>query len=172
MDDLPPQPDFPEDWDILASSTRSLPAVRLTVEPVMAEETNAPVRSLSKTEPQPVVANPPTRSLSDRLPDTMSYLLSPKPGVEEDGVVQMLTIVLRPTGDKARDVLRLRRIHGIITSYPGNDRFAFRVTERSRSYIMEFPNFTCGCLSGINQPSDLADGQRKYPDRYDYIPIG
>jgi DNA polymerase-3 subunit alpha len=93
---------------------------------------------------QPVVTNPPARPAGNRSADALTYLLSPKPGDEEDGIVRMLTIVLRPTGDKARDVLRLRRIHGIITSYPGNDRFAFRVTERGHSYLMEFPNFTCG----------------------------
>ncbi|MEJ2597564.1 MAG: hypothetical protein P8Z00_04485 [Anaerolineales bacterium] len=56
----------------------------------------------------------------------------------------MLTIALRSTGDKTRDVLRLRRIHGMITSYPGNDRFAFHVFERGRGYLLEFPNFTAG----------------------------
>jgi DNA polymerase-3 subunit alpha len=56
----------------------------------------------------------------------------------------MITVVLRSTGDKTRDVLRLRRIHGIITSYPGEDRFAFHVFERGRGYLLEFPNFTAG----------------------------
>jgi DNA polymerase-3 subunit alpha len=56
----------------------------------------------------------------------------------------MITVVLRSTGDKTRDVLRLRRIHGIITSYPGNDRFSFHVFERGRGYLLEFPNFTAG----------------------------
>jgi DNA polymerase-3 subunit alpha len=56
----------------------------------------------------------------------------------------MITIVLRSTGDKTRDVLRIRRIHGIITSYPGNDRFAFHIFERGRGYLLEFPNFTAG----------------------------
>ena len=56
----------------------------------------------------------------------------------------MLTVVLRSTGDKTRDVLRLRRIHGIISSYPGNDRFAFHVFERGRGYLLEFPNDSAG----------------------------
>jgi hypothetical protein len=41
-------------------------------------------------------------------------------------------------------VLRIRRIHGTLMSYPGNDRFAFQVFERSRGYLVEFPNFTTG----------------------------
>jgi hypothetical protein len=56
----------------------------------------------------------------------------------------MVTLVLRSMGDKTRDVLRLRRIHGTVMSYPGNDRFAFHVFERGRGYLVEFPNFTTG----------------------------
>lgn len=61
-----------------------------------------------------------------------------------DAPVKMLTVVLRSTGDKARDVLRLRRIYGIITSYPGNDRFGLQVFEGGRSYLLDFPNDTTG----------------------------
>jgi DNA polymerase-3 subunit alpha len=56
----------------------------------------------------------------------------------------MLTVVLRSSGDKTRDQLRLRLIHGIITTYPGKDRFAFHVFERGHGYLLEFPNITAG----------------------------
>ncbi len=47
----------------------------------------------------------------------------------------MLTVVLRSTGDKTRDVLRIRRIHGVVSTNPGNDRFAIHVFEaRQRDY--------------------------------------
>jgi DNA polymerase-3 subunit alpha len=85
------------------------------------------------------------------------YLVSP-PAIAEDleGTVYMLTVVLRSTGDKTRDVLRLRRIHGIITSYPGNDRFAFHLFERGRGYLLEFPNFTAGvCPELMNRLTSL-----------------
>jgi hypothetical protein len=75
----------------------------------------------------------------------VGYLVPPSATIEDnDGTVRMLTIALRSTGDKTRDVLRLRRIHGMITTYPGNDRFAFHVFERGRGYLLEFPNFTFG----------------------------
>lgn len=81
--------------------------------------------------------------------DRPTYLVSPvKPQTE--GNVRMLTIVLRSTGDKTRDVLRLRRIHGIVTSYPGSDRFAFRVFERNRGYLLEFPNHTIGICTELS----------------------
>lgn len=72
------------------------------------------------------------------------YLVPPLSASVEEGSVSMITVMLRPTGDRTRDVLRLRRIHGIITSYPGNDRFAFHVFERGRGYLLEFPNYTVG----------------------------
>ncbi|HUV91965.1 MAG TPA: hypothetical protein VMV80_02670, partial [Anaerolineales bacterium] len=61
-----------------------------------------------------------------------------------DHQVQMMTIVIRSTGDKTRDELRLRMLHGVITSYPGNDRFAFHVFVQGRGYLLEFPNCTIG----------------------------
>jgi DNA polymerase III subunit alpha len=85
---------------------------------------------------QPVLEKPPVS-----LPP---YLISPAPASRQDGEIHMITVVLRSTGDKTRDVLRLRRIHGIITSYPGEDRFGFHVFERGRGYLLEFPNFTAG----------------------------
>jgi DNA polymerase III subunit alpha len=80
-------------------------------------------------------------SLSGQLPP---FIIPPAVIAREDGTVHMITVIFRSTGDKTRDVLRLRRIHGIITSYPGNDRFAFHVFERGRGYLLEFPNFTAG----------------------------
>ncbi|MEW6567889.1 MAG: DNA polymerase III subunit alpha [Chloroflexota bacterium] len=56
----------------------------------------------------------------------------------------MITLVLQSTGDPRRDALRLRRVHGLLTSYPGSDRFALHVYEASRRYHLEFPNSTTG----------------------------
>jgi hypothetical protein len=58
--------------------------------------------------------------------------------------LQMITVLLRSTGDRHRDALRMRRVHGLLTSYPGNDRFTFHVFETSRRYHLEFPSSTTG----------------------------
>ncbi len=94
----------------------------------------------------PLVTTPPPRvsSSADNANDLPPYLLSPKPTTESDGSVRMLTVFLRSTGDKTRDVLRLRRIHGMLTSTPGNDRFAVHIFERGRGFLFEFPNITIG----------------------------
>ena len=72
------------------------------------------------------------------------FIVPPTPGLKDDHQVQMMTIVIRSTGDKTRDELRLRMLHGVITSYPGNDRFAFHVFVQGRGYLLEFPNCTIG----------------------------
>jgi hypothetical protein len=77
------------------------------------------------------------------LPEHIAYIIPP-PAPREGEAVYMITIVLRATGDKTRDVLRMRRIHGIASTYPGNDRLAFHVFERGLGYLVEFPNFTTG----------------------------
>lgn len=79
----------------------------------------------------------------EKLLNISPYLVSPLAKAKGDQV-NMITVVVRSSGDKTRDVLRLRRIHGTVMSFPGEDRFAFQVYERGRGYIVEFPNFTTG----------------------------
>jgi DNA polymerase-3 subunit alpha len=55
---------------------------------------------------------------------------------------EMATIVMRSLGDKNRDILRMRRVYGMLISEPGEDRFAFYVIESERGYRLEFPNDT------------------------------
>jgi DNA polymerase-3 subunit alpha len=62
---------------------------------------------------------------------------------------QRLTVVLRATGDKLRDTRRMRRVQGLLTSYPGQDRYAFHIYEASRQYLLEFPNSTTGFCSEL-----------------------
>jgi hypothetical protein len=56
----------------------------------------------------------------------------------------LVTVSLSETGDRNRDVRRLRAVHGLLASYPGQDRFCFRVVEGSRTWDLEFPNDTTG----------------------------
>ncbi len=117
------------------------PTVVLAVAPE-SEESVISRPALPAAPPSAEIKNEPEGLRASALP---LYLVSPATKTEDyDGTVYMLTVVLRSTGDKTRDVLRLRRMHGIITSYPGNDRFAFHLFERGRGYLLEFPNFTAG----------------------------
>jgi DNA polymerase-3 subunit alpha len=62
--------------------------------------------------------------------------------VDEDQAPQMLTVILRPTGDGERDTRRISRLYGTLISFPGKDRFAFQIFEEGRGHLIEFPNDT------------------------------
>ncbi len=74
----------------------------------------------------------------------------------EEGESYLLQLYLRSSGDRKRDTLRMRRVHGLLSSYPGTDRFIFQVFEASRRYHLEFPNNTTGyCRELHTQLLDL-----------------
>jgi len=62
---------------------------------------------------------------------------------------QMLTVILRGTNDKTRDILRMRRIHGIIASYPGDDRFSIQINEKKQEHLVDFPNLSVGICTEL-----------------------
>ena len=66
-------------------------------------------------------------------------------------------VTIHTTGDKERDVRRMRRIHGLLLSYPGQDQFVFNVLEyNQRHYQITFPNETTGyCDALVRQLTDL-----------------
>jgi hypothetical protein len=77
------------------------------------------------------------------VPESASPIMPPF-APSDGSAVQMVTVVMRPSGDKVRDNLRVRQIYGHLISYPGNDRFAFHIFEGGRGHLLEFPNFTTG----------------------------
>jgi hypothetical protein len=160
-ENIPPPPDaFPEDWGILepgvtAVSTASLTTQKERSQPVIPKpdlaaapvDLPAVVESNVQQKPDSIPMLPdlkaPPKSIdqSIELPKGVSYILPPEPA-EDGSAIHMITVFLRPSGDQARDVLRVRRIHGLATSYPGQDRFALKIYERNRGYLVEFPNLT------------------------------
>lgn len=116
-----PVPDHPSPPDAPQSSTSSPGPV--TADAEVAE-------GLPDAEETPPLDPPPAHSLHT--------------GTHAEMPPRMITVVIRPSGDKTRDALRLRRIHGTLISFPGEDRFALYVVERGRGYVLEFPNFTTG----------------------------
>jgi hypothetical protein len=62
--------------------------------------------------------------------------------LDDEHPPQMLTVILRPSGDAQRDIRRISRLHGTFISYPGKDRFAFQIFEEGRGHLIEFPNDT------------------------------
>ncbi|MFV1858306.1 MAG: DNA polymerase III subunit alpha [Anaerolineales bacterium] len=68
----------------------------------------------------------------DLLSDYLAVWQGPEPS--------MVTILLRSSGDRQRDIRRMRRIHALLASYPGTDRLAFTVYEDAGRYDLAFPN--------------------------------
>ena len=101
--------------------------------------------------PAPLISSPPSRNPAggERAAILPPYLAPPATPSQVDGAARTLTVVIRSTGDKTRDVLRLRRIHGMVSSTPGNDRFAIHLFERGRSFMLEFPNITVGLTQDV-----------------------
>jgi hypothetical protein len=92
----------------------------------------------SSKESQPVVLS------QTGLDETILQPIVPPLRSDTAEDVHMITVILRPREDKARDKLLLRRVFGIMISHPGDDRFAFHIFERGRGHLLEFPNLTTG----------------------------
>jgi DNA polymerase-3 subunit alpha len=129
--------DQPASESLAELKDEELPAA--TPETAPAPSPTIPTVAALEIEPA-ALSEPPLSETAVTLPP---YIVSPTPAVTGENVY-MITVMVRSSGDKTRDVLRLRRIHGTIMSFPGNDRFALHVFERGRGYLLEFPNFTTG----------------------------
>lgn len=107
-------------------------------EPAFAATPDKPESAPSPLNADPALsaAHAPEEPARRWLPPSAEKAAPPRP----EGPPQMVTVVLRSSGDRARDILRMRRIHGMLISYPGDDRFAIYVIERKRGYRLEFPN--------------------------------
>jgi len=84
-----------------------------------------------------------------KMPQTgMNYLISPiisAPLREPvSNSFQMVTILMRASGDKDKDVRKINRLLGLLRSTPGKDHFALMIFERGHRFLMEFPNDTTG----------------------------
>jgi DNA polymerase-3 subunit alpha len=159
---MPPPPDtFPEDWggtpapavDRTAAAPKQVSEKPVTVQP----QKNKPEPAQADVIPVQEAASVIQEGVLELEPDGLEpvpVIISPEPEtqavqppIQESAIQrppQMVTVILRSSGDRMRDILHLRRIHGTLISFPGQDRFAFYMIEAGRSYVLEFPNFTTG----------------------------
>lgn len=141
---IPPPPDiYPAGWDSWSSSE-----IQEVIEVSQSDHETAPGSEVLDEPPSSaqlrepsVTPNTGTQSTGNLPP----YILTPPQAQELESKtadVHMVTVILRTSGDKARDQLRLRRIYGSLISFPGSDKFAFHIFERGKGYLIEFPNET------------------------------
>jgi hypothetical protein len=137
----PPIPEDPPDWEAYVPSSPALAAAELA--PVL--EADVPEDEFANTpggisaevvvQPEPII--PTAAVLTPKIPAATLPLT-----FEEDHAPQMVTVILRPSGDADRDIRRISRLHGTFISYPGKDRFAFQIFESGLGHLIEFPNDT------------------------------
>ena len=163
---------FPPDWDsfIAAIDVPAAPspepalAENKSPEPPREEAKDSPDENspqapsddpgeFSLTSPANLSPAPGLQPVQDARPEMPPPLVEAPaaPSAKRDRPPKLITITLRNRGDKARDVLHMRRIHGTLISYPGEDHFAFYVIEGRSGFLMEFPNDTTAYSEELRQ---------------------
>jgi len=116
----------------------------------------------------------------DEVPITQEKESSPVPEIEvkpapekvgnitlDEDSTYLITIILKNRGDTMRDKLRLRQIYGTLISYPGQDRFAFQISENDISHLLEFPNASTKISKNlINQLRDMLGRENVQVEKY------
>jgi DNA polymerase III subunit alpha len=144
-DDEPPPPEYPDDWHLAANPHMELQSElapeKVTTEPASPETPPARLESIREAAQQVAVEPKTILGLAP-----MAYLTPPvrmsSYSANDGKSPQMITLVMRNSGEKDRDVRRLRCICGLLRSNPGKDHFAFLLFENGHRYLMEFPNDT------------------------------
>jgi DNA polymerase III subunit alpha len=147
----PPPPEDPPDWENDPTDSVKFPVQDLVMHaPDLPEESSGlDVRPVPDAHP-PVIARSAVampQSSPVKLPPVIPAVpKGPRDGrvsdLGDDHLPQMVTVILRPSGDAQRDIRRISRLHGTFISYPGKDRFAFQIFEEGRGHLIEFPNDT------------------------------
>ncbi len=103
------------------------PPARTELIPDAGLTLSAVIESLELERPTPLPILPPQVSSAPEVGNTPPQLIS---------------ILMRPSGNPERDRRRIKHIYGILISYPGSDHFSFRIFEDGKGYLLDFPNDT------------------------------
>jgi DNA polymerase III subunit alpha len=145
----PPEPD---DWHLITPPGEYW-EMGAPQEPDVVEE--APRASTASPPPVNKVSvdpaqTPPSAHRPSQPFVPLSYIVPPAVqshaagSKRKDTQPRMVTVILRSAGDKVRDVRRLRHVHGLLLSCPGNDHFSLMLFEFGHYFLIEFPNNTTG----------------------------
>jgi DNA polymerase-3 subunit alpha len=171
----PPPPEDPPDWEKLHPSTGFAETAKLspveareddqdtageitdppetqeeTAESQMPPKETTPAASTTPSmEAQKTKIEPAVLSVPGRAAKVIPSLHPPE--AEENRAPQMVTVLLRSTGDAERDIRRISRLHGTFISFPGKDRFQFQIFEEGKGHLIDFPNDTTHACAGLMQ---------------------
>jgi hypothetical protein len=106
--------------------------------PVTEPEGPRPVESVS-----PALAIQPVETAAVETPSMPSlYIPVAQEEKNKDHPPQQITVMLRSSGDKERDKLRIKTIYGTLISFHGKDRFSFQIFESGKGHLIDFPSDT------------------------------
>ena len=157
-------PPMPDDWVIAPRPARlgtmPTPQPQTPDKPPAIELPKPPAAPAKKGE---ATTHQPATLQEFRLPPYLVPPGGPAAGLGLDLMLdkkgekpRMLTVVLPSSGDRGRDQRRLQRLHGLLRSCPGRDRFALMIQESGHHYLVEFPNTTTGISTEmLRRVSDL-----------------
>jgi DNA polymerase-3 subunit alpha len=122
-----------EPMDDAPGTLQAAEAPSISKEPELGGDTPGSLQ-VAEAPPAPVLGAPSgePQFSQESLPDYLAVWQGPEPS--------RVTILLRSSGDRQRDIRRMRRIHVLLASYPGSDRFVFTVYEDAGRYDLAFPN--------------------------------
>ncbi len=154
-DDMPPAPDFPDDWFPL-QATAFEERLEFADPQEEGKEESTSFEIIEKTdeiETKTIIASTlaqehiaPQRPKITELPVVIPPLEVFSFQKDTDKAnLHMITVVLRSNFNEAdQGVLRMKRVVGLLRSYPGKDRFGVLIFERGKHFRFEFPNDTTG----------------------------
>ena len=161
-DDMPPPPDHQDDWfDSLpgempgktqvVNSAENLPVLEPLKPLTPVKQVEPPVKNSDGSAPEaaaiPMNEVPPVvKKKPPIIPPVMPVLdvFRVKDDAEKQEM-RMITIVLRTNrNDIDHGVRCMKRIVGLLRSYPGKDKFGLLLFDGPRPFRLEFPNDTTG----------------------------
>ena len=133
--------------------------------PVKAEPVPEPVikaaepklEPVAKPAPMPAIPEEPVVSDGLDLTDSVDNLDEELFSFDEKPKPKRLTVVVRvdPNARPGSSGRQIRRLHGLVSSYPGRDRFSFMIVEAGKIYLVDYPDVhTNVCTELINKLTD------------------
>ena len=151
--ETPLAPEEPDDWHL--QEPASFTGGESTALEPLEDPASAPSMIVAPAVEKPKSlqpnAEPPAAPFAVKVvpPAVISFERSDVNLPVEKGSNRMLTIIMRATDDKQRDIRRLKRIIGMVRSSPGNDRFCFLMFENNHRHLLDFPNDTIGISADL-----------------------
>ncbi|MBN1200730.1 MAG: DNA polymerase III subunit alpha [Anaerolineae bacterium] len=113
------------------------------------EDTGYLIRDAEPDEDQSTNGARPPSTDAPPVPRRRRARRTPEPE-PDPGPSRLLTLVFHRTDDSARDRSRMRRLHGVVTQYPGHDTFCFVIEGGGKKHArMDFPNQPIGINDDI-----------------------